>query len=107
MNFSLSTATCGDVVDKYTGNIHQATDKYGNKHECQKWNSQSPHGHNIVASDMRNPADYNTNKCRSPHEGWAWFIEIGRHEKPWCYTTDPNTEWAECDVPQCGKNFDY
>jgi len=79
----------GGHSDAYTGNIHHAKDirnyHNGNPIKCQKWNSQYPHKHNIVKSDMRNPADYDTNKCRSPHEGWVWFVELGRHSKPWFY----------------------
>ena len=24
-------------------------------------------------------------------------------DEPWCFTTDPNTEYDYCDVPKCGQ----
>jgi len=25
----------------------------------------------------------------------------------WCYTTDPSTEWDNCEVPDCGQLLLY
>uniref|UniRef100_A0A8C5GTW9 Plasminogen n=1 Tax=Gouania willdenowi TaxID=441366 RepID=A0A8C5GTW9_GOUWI len=58
---------------------------------CQSWSTQTPHKHN------RTPHNYpckglETNYCRNPDN----------ERKPWCYTTDPDTRWEYCSVPQCG-----
>ncbi|XP_056620636.1 plasminogen-like [Triplophysa dalaica] len=57
---------------------------------CQSWTSQTPHKH--VKSPENNPCKgLEENYCRNPD-----------HEKaPWCYTTDPETLWEYCNVPNC------
>ncbi|XP_066288232.1 plasminogen-like [Branchiostoma lanceolatum] len=56
---------------------------------CQRWNSQTPHQHDIPS---RFPGtELNENYCRNP-DGW---------DRPWCYTTDPNIRWQICDIPGC------
>eukprot|EP00731_Ephydatia_muelleri_P012542 Em0006g1436a len=32
--------------------------------------------------------------CRNPG---------GLGERPWCYTTDPQTRWEHCNIPKCGN----
>ncbi|XP_078684409.1 apolipoprotein(a)-like isoform X2 [Branchiostoma floridae x Branchiostoma belcheri] len=69
---------------------------------CQRWDSQTPHQHNIP--DRYPTAGLDSNYCRNPdqHDGG-----------PWCYTTNPNTRWEECDVTKCyddcylGNGGDY
>uniref|UniRef100_A0A4W3H445 Kringle domain-containing protein n=1 Tax=Callorhinchus milii TaxID=7868 RepID=A0A4W3H445_CALMI len=57
---------------------------------CQRWDSQEPHEH------TRTPGQYLDkglihNYCRNPDCKKA----------PWCYTTDQNTTWEYCPVPNC------
>lgn len=52
---------------------------------CQAWGSQTPHEH-TYGTDL--PGNY----CRDPSDsGYLW-----------CYTTDPDKKWEECNVPDCG-----
>ena len=37
------------------------------------------------------------NFCRNPAENPG--------DRPWCYTTDPNTRWEYCNTPGCGKTL--
>lgn len=37
------------------------------------------------------------NYCRNPNNS---------PEGPWCYTTDPGTQWESCDVPVCSQDVD-
>jgi hypothetical protein len=50
---------------------------------CQQWALDTPHSHRFN--------DLPANHCRNP-DG---------EPMPWCYTTDPSTRWAFCDIPQC------
>uniref|UniRef100_A0A671SKK9 Hepatocyte growth factor-like protein n=1 Tax=Sinocyclocheilus anshuiensis TaxID=1608454 RepID=A0A671SKK9_9TELE len=60
---------------------------------CQKWR-------NLCTSICRiNPkthpeANLTDNYCRNPD---------GDHHGPWCYTTDPKTEFDYCAIKQCGE----
>jgi len=67
-----------------------------NGRTCQEWASNTPHEPN---GDSQNDANYPDgsraaamNYCRNPG---AW------PGGPWCYTTDPNTAWEQCNVPLC------
>jgi len=63
---------------------------------CQAWSAQSPH-YNRFTEDHLFPdgsVEKARNYCRNPQNG---------HIGLWCYTTDPDTLWEECDVPTCGK----
>ena len=57
---------------------------------CQKWDLTSPHFHPLTS--LYRPYLEDHNYCRNPE---------GRGERPWCYTTDPNTRWEYCDVEIC------
>lgn len=60
--------------------------------KCQKWSSQTPHEHTRTAFNFPMGGLGNHNSCRNP-DGEA---------SPWCYTTDPGTEWEPCNVcSQC------
>jgi len=62
---------------------------------CQAWASNSPHSHSYD-EDSRYPdgsASAAGNKCRNPSSSYD--------EGVWCYTTDPDERWEECDVPLC------
>jgi len=56
---------------------------------CQRWDSQSPHNHPIKGDKFID------NYCRIPDKS--------SDPSPWCYTTDPNTRYEFCDIPNCGK----
>ncbi|XP_078681299.1 apolipoprotein(a)-like isoform X3 [Branchiostoma floridae x Branchiostoma belcheri] len=57
---------------------------------CQRWDSQTPHHH--TRTHVNYPlAGLEHNYCRNP-DGW---------NQVWCYTTDPNQRWENCDVPVC------
>ena len=62
---------------------------------CQAWSSQKPHAHEFTADHMFSDgsAAKASNYCRNPENGWVGL---------WCYTTDPDLEWEQCDVPTCG-----
>ncbi|XP_062580883.1 uncharacterized protein LOC134242772 isoform X2 [Saccostrea cucullata] len=51
---------------------------------CQKWSSQSPHGHSYLKT-------LDNNHCRNPDNEKA----------AWCYTTDPKKRWDYCHIPVC------
>ncbi|XP_078616566.1 uncharacterized protein LOC144884896 isoform X2 [Branchiostoma floridae x Branchiostoma japonicum] len=57
---------------------------------CQRWDSQTPHGHNYTAA-VYPSAGLEENYCRNAGD-WA---------EVWCYTTDRNKRWERCDVPLC------
>jgi len=69
---------------------------------CQAWASNTPHVPNEAAQDDANYPDGSRasarNYCRNPDSD-----SVG----PWCYTTDPDTRWEQCDVPSCGASNDY
>jgi len=66
--------------------------------QCQQWSSNSPHtphsnyGDDKFSDGSRKLAQ---NYCRNP-DLYDQFV--------WCYTTDPNTRWEQCDVPLCSKS---
>jgi len=55
---------------------------------CQKWTEQTPHQHTVTPDSYANHGIGEHNYCRNPDDKPA----------PWCYTTDPNTEWEFCDA---------
>lgn len=69
--------------------------------ECQKWRSQSPHAHTKTYKkypDAGLDEDWwvysaeQNNYCRNPGN---------EAEGVWCFTTDSETRWERCDVPDC------
>ena len=76
----------------YSGNI--STTK-SNK-TCQRWSEQAPHQFILPSSQYPELAG-DHNYCRNPGSRAP--------DGPWCFTTDPDTRWEYCDVPQCGKIF--
>jgi hypothetical protein len=57
---------------------------------CQRWDAQVPHAH--MFTDLLDVfSDLEHNYCRNPSGLGA----------AWCYTMDPDVEWAYCDVPLC------
>ncbi|XP_062292830.1 plasminogen [Scomber scombrus] len=58
---------------------------------CQDWTSKYPHRPNITPQSHPR-ADLESNFCRNPDSDSGG---------PWCYTTDPDKRWENCDVPSC------
>ncbi|XP_039272402.1 plasminogen-like [Styela clava] len=58
---------------------------------CQRWDSQTPHAHTRTTCTYA-LAGLDNNHCRNPD---------GEPGGPWCYTTDPNTRWEYCAIPEC------
>eukprot|EP00419_Tripos_fusus_P090201 CAMPEP_0172842048 /NCGR_PEP_ID=MMETSP1075-20121228/30440_1 /TAXON_ID=2916 /ORGANISM="Ceratium fusus, Strain PA161109" /LENGTH=203 /DNA_ID=CAMNT_0013686107 /DNA_START=59 /DNA_END=670 /DNA_ORIENTATION=+ len=74
---------------------------------CQKWVDDKPH----EVSDKIKPVP-----DRKSKEGMEWGNGIGNHnycrnptgkKRPWCYTTDLNKEWEECEIPKCDVPRDW
>uniref|UniRef100_A0A4W4EQC4 Macrophage stimulating 1 n=1 Tax=Electrophorus electricus TaxID=8005 RepID=A0A4W4EQC4_ELEEL len=63
---------------------------------CQRWSVNTPHKTKI--NPKTHPeANLTENYCRNP--------DADLHG-PWCYTTDPKTEFDYCAIKQCGKERD-
>merc|ERR1719219_2529339 len=64
---------------------------------CQRWDSTTPHKPGSKYTNLQNFPDHVTslagvnNYCRNP----------GGSTQPWCYTSDPHTEWDYCGVRKC------
>jgi len=63
----------------------KTTTKSGKK--CQKWTSQSPHGHSNTPQKKPYTGLGDHNKCRNPDNEPGGI---------WCYTTDRNKRWEYC-----------
>uniref|UniRef100_A0A8D3CDU0 Macrophage stimulating 1 n=1 Tax=Scophthalmus maximus TaxID=52904 RepID=A0A8D3CDU0_SCOMX len=59
---------------------------------CQKWNVNTPHRTRYADHQSANLTE---NYCRNPD---------GDQHGPWCYTTDPKTEFDYCAIKQCGTD---
>ena len=60
---------------------------------CQAWNSTKPHFH-ILSPEDHPEIGGGHNFCRNPG---------GQKIKPWCFTTDADTEFDFCNIPRCGE----
>ncbi|XP_056620632.1 plasminogen isoform X1 [Triplophysa dalaica] len=58
---------------------------------CQRWEGMFPHKPNITPKTHQK-ADLESNFCRNPD---------GDKGGPWCYTTDPEKRWENCDIQDC------
>ena len=88
MVFVFTECQTGDGSD-YDGTVSTTEEGL----TCQRWDQQTPHGHsrnkaNMFPDDTVSEAE---NYCRNP-DGSA---------RVWCYTTEKNTRWQYCDVPEC------
>ena len=89
--FSAYSLQCISNINggSYDGHINITT----SGRQCQRWDAQSPHSHNVSADllpdlTLGDAANY----CRSPT-----FDTNG----PWCYTVDPGVQLEYCDIPKC------
>ncbi|XP_055362620.1 apolipoprotein(a)-like [Betta splendens] len=72
------------------GSYRGKTAKTWSGKRCQSWSVQSPHEHSRTPQNYPK-SELESNYCRNPdREAW-----------PWCYTTDDNTRWEYCIVPEC------
>ena len=64
---------------------------------CQAWSSQFPHEQGYNQDEMFPDATVEdaSNYCRNPDNDPNGL---------WCFTTDPNTRWEYCYVPDCGQS---
>ncbi|NXR40586.1 PLMN protein, partial [Zosterops hypoxanthus] len=58
---------------------------------CQKWADNAPHKPNYTPEKYPN-AGLEENYCRNPDKD---------EKGPWCYTTDPDTRFDYCHIPEC------
>jgi len=92
---ALYTEHCSQTVagHGYVGTV--SVTKSGK--QCQKWSLNTPHAVPSKYTDDKFPDGSRlaaNSYCRNPDLSWTGL---------WCYTMDPNKEWEECNVPQCGK----
>uniref|UniRef100_A0A8C3Y795 Kringle domain-containing protein n=1 Tax=Catharus ustulatus TaxID=91951 RepID=A0A8C3Y795_CATUS len=59
--------------------------------QCQKWADNVPHKPNYTPEKYPQ-AGLEENYCRNPDGG---------EQGPWCYTTDPDTRFDYCNIPEC------
>ncbi|KAL4237283.1 hypothetical protein ACF0H5_002002 [Mactra antiquata] len=92
-NYKFKHDSCYDddlLSMNYTGNANLTR----NGKECQRWDTQTPHSHNLTDENFPEASLSDAeNYCRDPTaSGYTW-----------CYTTDPETSWETCDVFSCTK----
>ena len=66
---------------------------------CQAWSSQYPQDHGYDKPGDFIDGEVPSNFCRSPLDD--------TEDRPWCYTTDPDTRWEFCDIHQCQASIRY
>uniref|UniRef100_A0A8D0D7Q3 Macrophage stimulating 1 n=1 Tax=Sander lucioperca TaxID=283035 RepID=A0A8D0D7Q3_SANLU len=71
--------------EDYRGKVNETTSGI----PCQRWDAQHPHERNPRTHPEANLTE---NYCRNPD---------GDQHGPWCYTTDPKTEFDYCAIKQC------
>ncbi|XP_056150795.1 plasminogen [Lampris incognitus] len=64
---------------------------------CQRWEAKFPHRPNITPQTHPRD-DLDSNFCRNPDAD---------SNGPWCYTTDPDTRWESCSIPDCSEECIY
>ncbi|XP_030627339.1 plasminogen [Chanos chanos] len=75
-----------------TGTDYRGTkSKTASGRTCQRWEATYPHKPNITPK-THPKADLESNFCRNPD---------GDQKGPWCYTTDPEKRWENCDIQDC------
>ncbi|XP_035486378.1 hepatocyte growth factor-like protein isoform X2 [Scophthalmus maximus] len=73
--------------EDYRGRVNETTSGI----PCQRWDAQYPHEH---------PFYPNTYECKGLEENYCRNPDGDQHG-PWCYTTDPKTEFDYCAIKQC------
>ena len=68
---------------------------------CQPWALDSPnkHNYNYLAETLIQPSE---SACRGTGE--IYKDPNGLVNNLWCYTTDPDTRWENCDVSDCSHD---
>ena len=91
------TSTSGDLLEQYCeANAHDYRGTVAvttSGRTCQAWTARTPHdASSYISSFPEFNLEGEQNYCRNP-DG---------HSTAWCYTTDPATEWENCDVGSVG-----
>jgi len=63
---------------------------------CQRWDSETPHEHNHYTASTHPSYGLDENFCRNPSHNQGG---------PWCYTTDPDQRWENCQIYECPSVF--
>lgn len=88
-NASPMNACYKDKGEDFRANV-SVTEKGLN---CQHWNVTKPH-HHLLSPKEYPELEGGHNFCRNPG---------GKREKPWCFTTDADTQFDYCAIPSCDK----
>ena len=59
--------------------------------ECQRWDEQKPHSHELSRGFMGLPAPEHANYCRNPDN----------RDRPWCYTVNSTVLFQYCNIREC------
>ena len=95
VNLSYLSDCLPSVKDaRYVGNINITN----TKKSCQRWDTQTPHRHRYTTRDRFVDKRIDHNYCRNPAPDPS-------SDGPWCFTTDRNKRWENCDIPICGKSL--
>ncbi|XP_077977468.1 apolipoprotein(a)-like [Glandiceps talaboti] len=86
---------CGGMTecfqDENAADYRGTISKTKNGHTCQRWTSQTPHGHRVTPENYPNSGLGDHNFCRNPDNEPA----------AWCYTID-GPRWELCYVGKVG-----
>merc|ERR1712226_4114 len=74
--------------DVFRGNVATTVSGY----TCQRWDAGIDSTIDVVHNPSFRPEKINHNYCRNPSD----------HTNEWCYTTNPNKRWDNCEIPVCG-----
>ena len=62
---------------------------------CQSWSANYPHNHSQITAELYPDGGLGDhNYCRNPDRS---------EDTAWCYTTDPEQRWEDCDLPSCSQ----
>nr|XP_022315053.1 apolipoprotein(a)-like isoform X1 [Crassostrea virginica] len=62
--------------------------------ECQRWDEQKPHSHELSRGFMGLPAPEHANYCRNPDN----------RDRPWCYTVNSTVLFQYCNIRECQEH---
>ncbi len=97
----VACATANEFVCKYNkhGTSYKGVVAFTKSgHNCQRWDSQTPHAHDFAWPRLFPEDDVSEaeNYCRNPDH----YVKT---EGPWCFTTNPDVEWEYCDIAYCSE----